>query len=82
MAHTFGSNGVEVAKGFDRHMVKICKPEKAAKSLTAKPERAILMPKFIMVFSNNNRTQIRFLQYGKKQIRSLLADELLADSLA
>ncbi len=82
MAQTFGGHGVAVAEGFDLHMIQICKPEKAAKSLAANPERAVLMPKFIMVFTDYNKTQIRFLQYGEEQIRNLLEDEVFPDSLA
>ena len=60
MAHTFGQHGAEVAKEFDLHMIQICKPEKASKSLQANPERAILMPKYVMTFSKEGNTQIRF----------------------
>lgn len=81
MAHSFGKHGVEVAQGFDLHMIQICKPEKAAKSLGKNPERAILMPKFVMTFTKNGKTQIRFLSYGKEMIRSLVDDPEFPDSL-
>ncbi len=81
MAHSFGKHGVEVAEGFDLHMIQICKPEKAAKSLDKNPERAILMPKFIMTFSRNNVTQIRFLSYSKDMIANLVDDPEFPDSL-
>ena len=48
MSHSFGMHGVEVSKDFDLHTIQICKPEKAAGSLQANPERAVLMPKFII----------------------------------
>lgn len=82
MARSFGSHGVSVAEGFDLHMVQVCKPEKAARSLSANPERAILMPKFIMVFSKEDRTQIRFMEYGQEEIRSMIDDEVFPGSLA
>lgn len=82
MAHSFGKHGVEVAEGFDLHMIQICKPEKAAMSLQKNPERAILMPKFIMTFTKNGKTQIRFLSYSKEMIRSLVDDPEFSDSLA
>jgi uncharacterized protein (DUF302 family) len=82
MAHSFGKHGVEVAEGFDLHMIQICKPEKAAMSLQKNPERAILMPKFIMTFTKNGKTQIRFLSYSKEMIRSLVDDPEFPDSLA
>ncbi len=81
MAHSFGKHGVKVAEGFDLHMIQICKPEKAAKSLSKNPERAILMPKFIMTFSKNNMTQIRFLSYSKDMIANLVNDPEFPDSL-
>lgn len=75
MAHTFGAHGVEVAEGFDLHMVQICKPPKAAKGLSTNPERAILMPKFVMVFTKDGKTQVRMLKYGRTLISELVDDE-------
>lgn len=82
MAHSFGRHGAEVAEGFDLHMIQICKPEKAAKSLSANPERAVLMPKFIMTFTKNGKTQIRFLSYSADNIRAVVDDEQFPASLA
>lgn len=81
MAHTFGSHGVEVAQGFDLHMIQICKPEKAAVSLQANPERAVLMPKFVMTFSGGGKTQVRFLVYNRPMIEALVGEAAFADSL-
>lgn len=81
MAHTFGAHGVEVGQGFDLHMIQICKPEKAAASLQANPERAILMPKFVMTFTANARTQVRFLIYNRPMIEALVGEPAFADSL-
>lgn len=81
MAHTFGAHGVEVSEPFDLHMVQICKPEKAAASLRNNPERSPLMPKFVMVFSHNGRTQVRFLVYNRPMIEALTGDSAFADSL-
>lgn len=82
MAHVFGRHGVEVAKGFDLHMIQICKPEKAAKSLGKNPERLVLMPKFIMAFSRAGLTQIRFVHYSPQTVRALVDDDEFPDSLA
>ena len=82
MAHTFGAHGLEVALGFDLHMIQICKPEKAAASLQANPERAILMPKFVMAFTREGRTQVRFLLYNRPMIEALTGEAAFADSLA
>lgn len=81
MAHSFGKHGVKVAEGFDLHMIQICKPEKAAKSLSKNPERAVLMPKFVMTFSKNGKTQIRFLSYSKDMIANIVDDSEFPDSL-
>lgn len=82
MAHSFGQHGAEVAEDFDLHMMQICKPEKAAKSLSGNPERAILMPKFIMTFSKEGKTQIRFLSYSEENIRAVVVDDIFPASLA
>jgi hypothetical protein len=82
MASSFTSHGQEVSEDFDLHMIQVCKPEKAAKSLSSNPERAILMPKFIMAFSGEGKTQIRFLTYSEEDIRAVVDDEVFPDSLA
>ena len=82
MAVTFGRHGIQVADNFDLHMMHICKPGKAAHSLTKNPERAVLMPKFIMAFSRDSATQIRFLHYRPETVASLLEDAEFPDSLA
>jgi len=81
MANTFGSHGVQVADGFDLHMIQVCKPEKAAASLQKNPERAALMPKFITVFSNAGRTQVRFLRLGREMIEAVVQDAEFATSV-
>ncbi|WP_429884644.1 DUF302 domain-containing protein [Geoalkalibacter halelectricus] len=81
MAHTFGEHGAEVAEGFDLHMIQICKPQKAAKSLSKNPERAVLMPKFVMTFSAEGATQIRFLRYGRALIAEMVDDAEFPSSL-
>jgi uncharacterized protein (DUF302 family) len=82
MAHVFGHLGVVVAEDFDLHMIQVCKPEKAAKSLGKNPERSILMPKFIMTFSRGGQTQIRFVHYSPETVRALVVDEEFPSSLA
>ena len=81
MAHTFGTHGVEVTQGFDLHMIQICKPEKAAVSLQTNPERAVLMPKFVMAFTRDGKTQVRFLVYNQPMIEALVGESTFADSL-
>jgi uncharacterized protein (DUF302 family) len=75
MRQTFNNHGGTVPEDFDLHMIQICKPTKADKSLTTNPERAILMPKFVHVFSKENRTQVRYLCYNAEQICCLVPDD-------
>ena len=83
MKETFGAHGGVVPEEFDLHMIQVCKPTKADKSLTANPERAILMPKFVHVFTKDNRTQIRYLSYTPEQIGDLVKnDAAFPESLA
>ncbi len=82
MAHTFGNHGVEVAEGFDLHMLQICKPEKAAQSLGVNPERAILMTKYVVTFTQEGRTQIRFLRLPEEFIRAAVDDAQFPRSLS
>lgn len=81
MAHTFGRHGVEVAEGFDLHMIQVCKPQKAGKSLARNPERAVLMPKFVVVFSAEGKTKIRFLRYSRDMVARLIDDAEFPNSL-
>ncbi len=82
MAHTLGAHGVQVAEGFDLHMIQVCKPEKAAGSLQKNPERAALMPKFVTVFSAEGRTQVRFLRFNRLMIEELVQDAEFAVSVS
>ena len=82
MAQTFGRHGAEVAESFDLHMIQICKPDKAAASLQANPDRAILMPKHVMAFTQNNETQIRFFHFSQENIRAMVDDAAFPASLA
>lgn len=75
MQKTFRAHGGEVPDDFDLHMIQVCKPTKADKSLTMNPERAILMPKFIMVFSKDGKTQVRYLSYSAADITELVLDD-------
>ncbi len=81
MAHVFGHHGAEVAADFDLHMIQICKPDKAARSLGKNPERSVLMPKFIMTFSSNGRTQIRFVHFSPETVSALVDDSDFPGSL-
>jgi uncharacterized protein (DUF302 family) len=75
MKKTFRAHGGQVPDDFDLHMIQVCKPTKADKSLTMNPERAILMPKFVMVFSKDGKTQVRYLSYSDADIAGLVLDD-------
>ncbi len=83
MQVTFRAHGGEVGDDFDLHMMQVCKPTKADKSLTANPERAILMPKFVHVFTKNGKTQVRYMSYSAADINAMVPeDPKFAESLA
>ena len=63
-------------------MIQICKPAKASRSLEKNPERAILMPKFIMAFTADSVTQVRFLHFHPDVVRSLVDDDEFPETLA
>ncbi len=74
MVHHFGYQGVALAEGFDLHMVQVCAPKKAAQSLSENLERAVFLPQFIVVFSKNNKTQVRMLRFGRRLVAELVDD--------
>lgn len=83
MKETFTSHGGEVSDDFDLYMIQVCKPTKADKSLSTNPERAILMPKFVHVFTANNKTQVRYLSFTPEYIETLVPDDVhFSSSLA
>ncbi len=75
MAGAFAGHGVTVDPGFDLHMIQICKPDKAAHSLCRNPERAVLMPKFVMAFSRNGATCVRLLYFSPEAVAPLVEDD-------
>lgn len=79
MVHHFGHHGVQLANDFDLHMVQVCAPKKSAQSLQTNLERAVLLPKFIVVFSKEGKTQIRMLRLGHELIGELINDDDFPD---
>ena len=75
MKETFRKHGGQVSDAFDLHMIQLCKPTKADASLSFNAERSILMPKFVMVFSKDGKTQIRFMSYGAADISEMVPDD-------
>ncbi|MBC8207951.1 MAG: DUF302 domain-containing protein [Desulfobulbaceae bacterium] len=82
MAKTFSAHGADVTADFDLHMIQVCKPSKASKSLSGNPERSILMPKFVMAFSKDGKTQIRYMSYSAADISEMIDDEVFPAALA
>ncbi|MDA3902283.1 MAG: DUF302 domain-containing protein [Desulfuromusa sp.] len=74
MVHHFGYHGVELAKGFDLRMVQVCAPKASAQSMTENLERAVILPKFIVVFSKNKKTQVRMLRIHRELVAELVDD--------
>ena len=82
MGKTFGAHGASVSDDFDLHMIQVCKPAKASKSLSGNPERSILMPKFVMAFSKGNKTQLRYMSYSDADIKAMVDDDVFPGALA
>ena len=82
LAETFQHHGVSVPADFDVHMLKLCKPSKAAATLARNPERAPLMPKYVIAFTRNNETQIRYFCLDEKLVIELVNDPEFASSLS
>ena len=82
VGETFAAHDVPVPEGFDVHMIQVCHPAKAGKSMGANPERAPLIPKFIVAFSRDEATQVRMLRYRESFAAALLDDDAFPASLA
>ena len=74
MVRHFGHQGVALAEDFDLHMVQVCSPKKAARSLSENLERAVLLPQFIVVFTQDQKTQVRMLRHGRELVAELVDD--------
>lgn len=75
MVHHFGHHGVELAEDFDLHMVQVCAPKRSAQSLQTNLERAVFLPKFIVVFSKDKITQVRMLRLDQRLLHELVDDQ-------
>jgi len=82
MADIYREKNHPMPEDFDLHMIQICKPEKSSQSFQHNIERAPLMPKFVMVFSEKGATEVRFLYYNKELIAALIpGDTAFPESL-
>lgn len=68
--------GFEVRDDFDLHMMRVCKLENSSQSVQMNPERAILVPKYVAVFSKDGATQIRFLHPTEDKISAVSGDSV------
>jgi len=82
LASTFRAHDIAVAPGFDVHMIQLCKPARAAASLGQNPERATLMPKFVIAFSRDGMTQVRYFGLDEQLVATLVDDAEFPASLA
>jgi uncharacterized protein (DUF302 family) len=82
MAEIYREHKVPMPEEFDLHMIQICKPDKSSQSFQTNIERAPLMPKFVMAFSREGATEVRFLYYSKELIAALIpGDATFPESL-
>jgi hypothetical protein len=81
MAGVFNGHNIDTPETFDLHMMQLCKPEKGSKSMIKNLERAVLIPKFVMAFTEQGQTQIRFLHYSETAVAKLIDDAEFPKSL-
>lgn len=82
MADLYREKNHPMPEDFDLHMIQICKPDKSSQSFQTNIERAPLMPKFVMAFSRDGATEVRFLYYSKELIALLIpGDAVFPESL-
>jgi len=81
MADTFVRHGVAVQPGFDLHLIQVCKPPKAARAMQTDPERAPLIPKFVVAFTRDGRTCVRMLRLSGGLAAELVGDGGFPESL-
>jgi hypothetical protein len=81
MAGIFNAHDIDTPETFDLHMMQLCKPEKASKSMFKNLERAVLIPKFVIAFTELGQTQIRFLHYSEEAVSKLVDDAEFPKSL-
>lgn len=79
MVRHFGYHGVDLAGDADLHMVQVCAPKRSALSIQANIERAVLLPRFIVVFRAGDKTQVRLLRLGQELIGEIVDDAEYAD---
>lgn len=79
MVRHFGYHGVDLAGTSNLHMVQVCAPKRSALSIQTNIERAVLLPRFIVVFRKGNQTQVRLLRLGQELIADLIDDEDYVD---
>jgi uncharacterized protein (DUF302 family) len=74
MAGVFNAHNIDTPETFDLHMMQLCKPEKGSKSMIKNLERSVLIPKFVIAYTEQKQTQIRFLHYSEESVARLIDD--------
>ncbi|CEG12824.1 conserved hypothetical protein [groundwater metagenome] len=77
MNQIFKGYGVDVSNDFRYYMVQMCNPKKAYNSISANPERGVLIPKFVVVFRKDekSKTEVRFLSYSEAFVGSMFGED-------
>ncbi len=68
----YQGEGVTIPGNYRHIMLQICKPQNSGKSLPSNPERSVFVQKFIFIYNQGGKTEIRFLNYSENLIGELL----------
>ena len=68
----YQSEGIDMPNNYKHVVLQICKPQNSGKSLPVNPERSVFVQKFIFVYNNGGKTEVRFLGFSAKLIGDLL----------
>jgi uncharacterized protein (DUF302 family) len=82
LKETYDTHEIDMPEGFDLHMLQLCKPEKSSEMLKKNLERVSFLPKFINVWTGDEKTQVRMLQYDGQEVAHLLNDEKYGNAMA
>jgi len=87
----YRGEGIDLPNDYKHIVLQICKPEKSGKSLSANPERCVFVQKFIFVYNQGGKTEIRFLGFSANLVGDLLghnefaggpSDDMFAEGLS
>lgn len=68
----YRGEGIDIPDNYKHVVLQICKPQNSGKTLPVNPERCVFVQKFIFVYNQGDKTEVRFLGYSADLIGELL----------